>query len=151
MISRFYPVSRELCFTLGVWINWLIPQQLLDGEHLVDSDANTEFLFACQYKYGGIAKQPGETAGEHLKASLLFVSARREARRHSLKPFPDPYHTYLSLASLSLYPPTKAWFQRKSLDTSTWSLHPLDPLLNLRVESAKWARRHIPSQRESER
>ena len=39
----------------------------MDCEQLVDSDANTAFLSACQYKYGGFAKEPGETAGELLK------------------------------------------------------------------------------------
>ncbi|KAF8515289.1 terpenoid cyclases/protein prenyltransferase alpha-alpha toroid [Gautieria morchelliformis] len=101
------------CFWCGASI------KLLGGGHLVDNDANANFLSACHYKYGGIAKEPGETA--------------------------DPYHTYLALASLSLYPPTATWLGR-SIATSSWSLPPLDPLLNLRKESADWARRHIPSQ-----
>jgi hypothetical protein len=50
--------------------------QLLGGGHLVDNDANTTFLSACQYKYGGIAKEPGETAGEPLNP---YVVTRNEA------------------------------------------------------------------------
>ena len=116
-------------------------RQLLAGDHLVDNDANVTFLSACQYKYGGIAKEPGETSGE------LLTSTTLRSTRDPLTHFSDPYHTYLSLASLSLYPPSKAWLEQKAVDLSAWSLHSLDPLLNLRVESAEWARSHIPDRR----
>ncbi|KAF8575608.1 terpenoid cyclases/Protein prenyltransferase [Ramaria rubella] len=102
------------CFWCGASI------KLLGGEQYVANDANTDFLYACQYKYGGIAKEPGET--------------------------PDPYHTYLSLASLSLYHPTEAWLTHNGVDKSAWRLPGLDPLINLRVESMEWARKCISGQ-----
>lgn len=51
----------------------------------------------------------------------------------------DPYHTYLSLASISMYPPTT-----DGADQS-WSLQPLHPLLNATEETARWALEHIPA------
>ena len=48
----------------------------------------------------------------------------------------DPYHTYLSLASLALYPPGDDAHE-------SWRLPRLDPLINATVETAKWAREHI--------
>lgn len=48
-------------------------QQLLDGDHLVDNDANVTFLSACQYRYGGIAKEPGETSGKF--SDLRIIAA----------------------------------------------------------------------------
>ncbi|KIJ54512.1 hypothetical protein M422DRAFT_152995 [Sphaerobolus stellatus SS14] len=101
------------CFWCGASL------KILNEEGLVDKDANTGFLSACQYKHGGIAKAPGE--------------------------IPDPYHTYLSLASLALYPPTEEWLADCPDEGVSWKLEQLDPLLNLRVETARWARTHIPS------
>lgn len=53
----------------------------------------------------------------------------------------DPYHTYLSLAALSMYPPGPG-----SIGTGreSWDFEPLDPLLNARKETSLWAREHIP-------
>jgi len=56
----------------------------------------------------------------------------------------DPYHTYLAMASLALYPPTETWRAKRMDNGPSWNLEKLDPLLNLRVETAEWARRHIP-------
>ena len=54
----------------------------------------------------------------------------------------DPYHTYLSLAALSMYPP-------KTFDgdarPETWTFDSLDPLLNARTGTALWARKYIPA------
>ncbi|KAG8813854.1 hypothetical protein FRC19_002152, partial [Serendipita sp. 401] len=49
---------------------------ILGHPELVNVPANTRFLLECQFKFGGIRKD-------------------REA-------FPDPYHTYLGLASLCI-------------------------------------------------
>lgn len=66
-------------------------RQLLAGDHLVDSDANATFLSACQYKYGGIAKEPGETSGELLTSATLRRSTR------------DPLtHFFRSLSHISI-------------------------------------------------
>ncbi|KAK0185654.1 terpenoid cyclases/protein prenyltransferase alpha-alpha toroid [Armillaria mellea] len=92
------------CFWCGAAL------QILGARELVNMRGLGQFLSSCQFKYGGIAKTPGE--------------------------HPDPYHTYLSLAALSMYPP--------DVD-STWAFEPLDPLLNARVETSNWARAHIPA------
>lgn len=39
------------------------PGQMLGATELVDNIALTSFLGNCQFKYGGIAKAPGEHAG----------------------------------------------------------------------------------------
>ncbi|TBU21837.1 terpenoid cyclases/Protein prenyltransferase [Dichomitus squalens] len=51
---------------------------ILGEGDLVNERTLTEFLANCQFKFGGIAKAPGER--------------------------PDPYHTYLSLAILAILP-----------------------------------------------
>jgi len=45
------------------------PGQILGAAELVDRAALTSFLGNCQFKYGGIAKAPGEHAGG---GSVLF-------------------------------------------------------------------------------
>lgn len=61
--------------------------------------------------------------------------------RHSLTSMdlPDPYHTYLSLASLALLRVRGDGFDE------SWTLPRLDPLLNATEETAKWAREHLCS------
>lgn len=61
------------CFWCGASLH------VLDAGDLVDKAAMSSFIASCQFKYGGIAKIPGE--------------------------HPDPYHTYLSLAAAALLPP----------------------------------------------
>jgi geranylgeranyl transferase type-1 subunit beta len=61
------------CFWCGASLH------MLDAGDLVDKVAMSSFIASCQFKYGGIAKIPGE--------------------------HPDPYHTYLSLAAVALLPP----------------------------------------------
>lgn len=60
------------CFWCGASLH------VLDAGDLVDKAAMSSFIASCQFKYGGIAKIPGE--------------------------HPDPYHTYLSLAAVALLP-----------------------------------------------
>jgi len=87
---------------------------ILGKNDLVDREGNAAFLASCQFKYGGIAKAPAE---------------------HS-----DPYHTYLSLASLAIYQPSPA-------ENGTWRLEPLNARLNGKVSTIEWALEHIPRQR----
>ncbi|KAF9453163.1 terpenoid cyclases/Protein prenyltransferase [Macrolepiota fuliginosa MF-IS2] len=88
--------------------------KILDMSHLIETKALASFLSECQFKFGGIAK----CQDEH----------------------PDPYHTYLSIAALCMYPPSPLWEEEKP---ESWKFPVLDPLLNARVETAEWARRYI--------
>ncbi|KIM43086.1 hypothetical protein M413DRAFT_443899 [Hebeloma cylindrosporum] len=100
------------CFWCGAAL------KILGAGHLVNSAALAMFLSRCQFKYGGIAKSPGEN--------------------------PDPYHTYLSLAALSMYPPEAS---ATGTYSASWNFAPLDPLLNAKEETALWIRQHIPAAR----
>lgn len=53
--------------------------------------------------------------------------------------FADPYHTYLSLAVLSVLPADHG-------DDASWKLPQLDALWNATEETAAWGREHIPAQ-----
>ncbi|KAF9649787.1 terpenoid cyclases/Protein prenyltransferase [Thelephora ganbajun] len=86
--------------------------QILGATELVDATALALFLGNCQFRFGGIAKAPGEHA--------------------------DPYHTYLSLAAIAMFPPSE------SVEGSTWAIEPLDPVINAKLSTAQWARDHIP-------
>ncbi|THV03630.1 terpenoid cyclases/Protein prenyltransferase [Dendrothele bispora CBS 962.96] len=97
------------CFWCGAAL------KILGADHLVDSRALVTFLADCQFKYGGIAKAPGE--------------------------HPDPYHTYLSLAALSMYPPP--FSNANENNNASWIFEPLDPLINAKEETAKWAREKV--------
>ncbi|KAI6130013.1 terpenoid cyclases protein prenyltransferase [Pisolithus croceorrhizus] len=80
---------------------------ILEAKELVSELSIASYIASCQFKFGGIAK------------------------------FPDPYHTYLSLAASALYP------LPETLGATTWLLPPLDPLLNATRDTAEWAKRHI--------
>ncbi|KAG9013568.1 hypothetical protein FRB90_005882 [Tulasnella sp. 427] len=103
--------TQDACYSFwcGAALN------ILGAGELVNVKENAEFLAACQFKFGGIAKFPDET--------------------------PDPYHSYLSLACLAIYPPN---IHEESEDKDSWTLPKLDPLVNARVETAQWAREHVP-------
>ncbi|KAH0586009.1 hypothetical protein H2248_007286 [Termitomyces sp. 'cryptogamus'] len=98
------------CFWCGAALH------ILGAGDLVDTLSLARFLASCQFKYGGIAKAPGE--------------------------HPDPYHTYLSLAALSMYSPAPA--MGNHVHAASWTFEPLDPLLNAREETALWAKKYIP-------
>jgi hypothetical protein len=49
------------------------PYQLLGAKDLVDTSALASFLARCQFKFGGIAKSPGEHPGKRISHS--FVAA----------------------------------------------------------------------------
>ncbi|KAJ3563211.1 hypothetical protein NP233_g9085 [Leucocoprinus birnbaumii] len=72
------------------------------------------FLSRCQFKFGGISKIDGE--------------------------HPDPYHTYLSIAALCMYPPSPLSSEE---NPPSWNFPVLDPFLNARVETAEWAKKYI--------
>jgi geranylgeranyl transferase type-1 subunit beta len=82
--------------------------KILESESLVDARANLTWIEECQFRFGGIAKVPDE--------------------------MPDPYHTYLGLASLSLCRPD---------GEEEWGFPEMDPLLNARLETAQWIRDHL--------
>jgi geranylgeranyl transferase type-1 subunit beta len=107
------------------------PGQILGAAQLVDNIALASYLGGCQFKFGGIAKAPGEHAG------VFFVFVYRE--HIPINFFPDPYHTYLSLAAIAMFPPPE------SEGGGTWAIEPLDPLINAKSSTAQWARAHIPS------
>ena len=107
------------------------PDQILGAAELVDKAALASFIGSCQFKFGGIAKAPGEHAGADFCIAFLQVLYENFS--------PDPYHTYLSLAAIAMFPPPE------SAEGGTWAIEPLDPLINARLSTAQWARDHIPS------
>ncbi|KAI8986274.1 terpenoid cyclases/Protein prenyltransferase [Trametes punicea] len=94
------------CFWCGAALN------ILGAGELVNERAMADFLARCQFKFGGLAKAPGESS--------------------------DPYHTYLSLAILSILPADHS-------DDDIWKLPRLNALWNATEETAAWAREHIPA------
>ncbi|KZO96764.1 terpenoid cyclases/Protein prenyltransferase [Calocera viscosa TUFC12733] len=96
--------EQDACYSF--WCGAAIA--LLGSADLVDRDSNAQFLMGCQFKLGGFAKAIGE--------------------------FPDPLHTYLSMAALSIYPPS-------------WGvpLSGIDPLINVRTETASWITEKLAS------
>ncbi|KAJ6493585.1 terpenoid cyclases/protein prenyltransferase alpha-alpha toroid [Mycena vitilis] len=90
--------------------------KVLGAADLIDAESHARFIGSCQFKYGGIAKVPDED--------------------------PDPYHTYLSIAAISIYPPN---IPGESAVAKSWELGPLDPLLNASEETIKWVREHVPA------
>ncbi|KAH8086008.1 terpenoid cyclases/Protein prenyltransferase [Cristinia sonorae] len=82
---------------------------ILGASGLVDNRALATFLSTCQFKFGGIAKAPEER--------------------------PDPYHTYMAIAALAIYPPEDA--------DESWTLPEMNALWNTTDETAQWIRDHI--------
>lgn len=101
--------AADACY--GFWCGAAL--RVLGADALVDACALARFVARCQFRFGGIAKAPGE--------------------------HPDPYHTYLSSAMLAIYCAEPA---AHGTDPR-WALAPLDPLLNARQDTACWAREHI--------
>lgn len=93
---------------------------VLGRSDLVDAARNSAFLASCQFKYGGIAKAPGE--------------------------HPDPFHTYMALASLAIYPSFNSSSAADEDASASWKLASMDPVLNATVKTAAWAWARIPSQ-----
>ncbi|KAI9573515.1 terpenoid cyclases protein prenyltransferase [Boletus coccyginus] len=84
---------------------------ILGAREFVCERSLSKFIASCQFKFGGISKAPKE--------------------------HPDPYHTYLSLAAVAMYPLSSA--------ERSWKLQPLDPLINANEATSSWARMYIPS------
>jgi len=97
------------CFWCGAAL------KILGAEELVNSFALGNFVAHCQFKFGGVAKFPGE--------------------------HPDPYHTYLSLAALCIY---RIPVPGDDDISKSWKFGELDPLLNARPGTIKWIREHVP-------
>lgn len=57
----------------------------------------------------------------------------------------------MSLASLAMYPPPAVKSENGDAPdfTSAYKFLPFDPLLNARVDTVEWARRHIPAMKET--
>ena len=106
--------------------------QILGATDLVNTTALASFIGTCQFKYGGIAKAPGEHAGEFLE-----YSPRKGVPRTSFETRTTP----ISLAAIAMFPPPE------SAEGSTWAIEPLDPLINAKLSTAQWARDHIPSKK----
>jgi geranylgeranyl transferase type-1 subunit beta len=56
--------------------------------------------------------------------------------------YKDPYHTYLSIAALTVFPPN---IQGEEPVPKSWEFGTLDPLLNASGETIKWIREHVPA------
>ncbi|CAK5280367.1 unnamed protein product [Mycena citricolor] len=94
--------------------------QILGEQDKVDAYAFVNFISACQFSYGGIAKAPGQ--------------------------YPDPYHTYLALAAAAMYTPLLST-SALAYGHNGWNVlavGPFNPLFNAREEVVQWARQHIP-------
>ncbi|KAJ7068993.1 terpenoid cyclases/protein prenyltransferase alpha-alpha toroid, partial [Mycena belliarum] len=89
---------------------------ILGAEDKLNAYALAQFIAACQFPFGGIAKAPGVG--------------------------PDPYHTYLGLAAAAMYTPRLEPSARRY---GEWDFAPFDPLLNARVDAVRWARDHVPA------
>ncbi|KAJ7252752.1 terpenoid cyclases/protein prenyltransferase alpha-alpha toroid [Mycena haematopus] len=90
--------------------------KVLGAVDLIDAESHASFIATCQFKFGGIAKVPDE--------------------------HPDPYHTYLSIAALTLFPPH---VPDEGPIAKSWKFVSLDPLLNGSEETIKWVREHVPA------
>ncbi|KAJ7334090.1 terpenoid cyclases/protein prenyltransferase alpha-alpha toroid, partial [Mycena albidolilacea] len=89
--------------------------KVLGAVDLIDVETHAGFIAGCQFKFGGIAKFADEN--------------------------PDPHHTYLAIAALSLFPPN---VPDEGPVSNSWELGQLDPLLNSNEETIKWVREHVP-------
>ncbi|KAJ7505826.1 terpenoid cyclases/protein prenyltransferase alpha-alpha toroid [Mycena galericulata] len=92
--------------------------QILGAQDKLNAYAFTQFIAACQFPFGGIAKSPGQPS--------------------------DPYHTYLSLAAVAMYAPRLEPAVRRY---GQWEFAPFDPLINAREDTVRWARELIPARR----
>lgn len=58
-----------------------IPEQLLGAAELVDDTALASFLASCQFRFGGIAKAPGERAGLFLSQCAMIMCSEKSLPR----------------------------------------------------------------------
>jgi len=85
--------------------------KILDVSEFVDKEANAKFLLNCQSKFGGFSKAPEE--------------------------FPDPYHTYMSFAALSLLPSEAA------KDEGLGNILSIESVLNATLPTARHIRQTL--------
>lgn len=83
--------------------------KILGAEDSINREANAMFIDQCQFKFGGLAKVPHER--------------------------PDPLHSYLSMAAVSLYQPNTG--------DDSWKLQPLLAALNAEESTGRWAVDHL--------
>ena len=76
------------------------PGQILGAAELVDWAALTSFLGNCQFKFGGIAKAPGEHAGRDLVSLPYGYVVRHLSRPIPHVPLPRG-DRYVSTAGIS--------------------------------------------------
>lgn len=88
-------------------------------DDLIDHDANKAFLLSAQSPLGGFGKEPED--------------------------YPDPYHSYLALAALSLS------LNRFGEDKeNSFGLKTLDVRWNVSAETAEWLQKEITRVKEQE-
>ncbi|OXC71124.1 hypothetical protein AYX13_00542 [Cryptococcus neoformans] len=106
---------EDVCYSF--WCGGTL--SVLGRDDLIDHDANKAFLLSAQSPLGGFGKEPED--------------------------YPDPYHSYLALAALSL-----------SLNCSgedkenNFGLKTLDVRWNVSAETAEWLQREITRVKEQE-
>ncbi|KAI5989106.1 terpenoid cyclases protein prenyltransferase [Pisolithus albus] len=88
---------------------------ILEAKGLVSELSIVSYIASCQFKFGGIAKFPGDHPGK------LFPNLKT----HALA-------THFRRSSIT-----------QTLGAATWLLPALDPLLNATRDTAEWARRYI--------
>lgn len=106
------------------------------------------FLNRCQASIGGIAKAPEERPGQSVRVRkiLAFGYFWTFTPSHA-----DPYHTYLALASLAIYPAdgVEDFFSDEdgsgTGSSMGWKLASMDPVLNATTATAEWVRQHMSS------
>ncbi|KAI0768878.1 terpenoid cyclases/protein prenyltransferase alpha-alpha toroid [Irpex lacteus] len=90
--------------------------ELLGAREVVNQTALAAFLDRCQFQFGGICKVPDTQ--------------------------PDPYHTYMGLAALSIYNVTKGDLSDAGVDPS-WDLPSINVGWNVTEDTADWIRKHL--------
>ncbi|OCF33186.1 geranylgeranyl transferase type-1 subunit beta [Kwoniella heveanensis BCC8398] len=96
---------EDVCYSF--WCGGAI--SLLDHGALINKRADRSFLLSAQFPIGGFGKEPED--------------------------YPDPFHSYLALAALSL--------THSADDDVGLGLKPLDVRWNVSVETAEWLRAEI--------
>lgn len=112
--------------------------KILGVDEFVERRRHALFLDSCQFAVSGSGKG---------KERRLLGGIGKAGDAH-----PDPYHTYLALASLAIYSPVSgAHAQEVEVEDveetgevdASWGLPRLDALINATEETARWARAHI--------
>ncbi|OXB38380.1 geranylgeranyl transferase type-1 subunit beta [Cryptococcus neoformans] len=106
---------EDVCYSF--WCGGAL--SVLGRDDLIDHDANKAFLLSAQSPLGGFGKEPED--------------------------YPDPYHSYLALAALSLS------LNRFGEDKeNSFGLKTLDVRWNVSAETAEWLQKEITRVKEQE-